>query len=221
MAFERREGNIGGNVTRYADRHLAKCPYCKAVHPLWLSDAKPNSIEGGPDSISYLVQCPRCHGVIEYITPNENSFVINDGFTSIKMIDPGTGTENLNLLNISLSPDQMYALINNFGVTATNQRVSAISHPNKNNSRTQRDPRKAHALVGMILGIIGLVLCFPYGAGLIYSIVGLIFSSLGLKSTTSKGKAIAGLVTSIIGVGMAGISFLIRALSLFPITIYF
>ena len=34
MAFERREGNIGGNITRYADRHLTKCPYCKAVHPL-------------------------------------------------------------------------------------------------------------------------------------------------------------------------------------------
>lgn len=130
MAFERREGNIGGNITRYADRHLTKCPYCKAVHPLWLSDAKPIKIEGEPDAIAYFFQCPCCHGISEYVTESEYSFVTNDDFRSIKMIDSGSGTNNRNLLNISLSPDQIYALINNFGVTTTSQCVSGPNYSN-------------------------------------------------------------------------------------------
>ncbi len=83
MAFERREGNIGGNITRYADRHLTKCPYCKAVHPLWLSDAKPIKIEGENDSISFQFKCPRCGGIIEYVSESERAFEINDEFACL------------------------------------------------------------------------------------------------------------------------------------------
>jgi len=56
------------------------------------------------------------------------------------------------------------------------------------------DPGSGQALAGMILGIAGLVLPF-----LGVPLVGLIFSILGMKSTTRKGFAIAGLVMSIIG----------------------
>lgn len=221
MAFERREGNIGGNITRYADRHLTKCPYCKAVHPLWLSDAKPIKIEGEKDSISFQFQCPRCNGIIEYVSESERAFEINDEFKSIKMIDPGRGTNNLNLINISLSPDQIYALINNFGVTTTSQHVLGPNYNGNNKSNTQKDNRGTHALLGMIFGIIGLVSCFFGGAGIFYSIPGLILSIMGLKSTKSHSKAIAGLVTSIIGLGIEGILILLAILAIFPFFIFF
>ena len=221
MAFERREGNIGGNITRYADRHLTKCPYCKAVHPLWLSDAKPIKIEGENDSISFQFQCPRCGGIIEYVSESERAFEINDEFKSIKMIDPGRGTNNLNLINISLSPDQIYALINNFGVTTTSQHVLGPNYNGNNKSNTQKDNRGTHALLGMIFGIIGLVSCFFGGAGIFYSIPGLILSIMGLKSTKSHSKAIAGLVTSIIGLGIEGILILLAILAIFPFFIFF
>lgn len=221
MAFERREGNIGGNITRYADRHLTKCPYCKAVHPLWLSDAKPIKIEGENDSISFQFKCPRCGGIIEYVSESERAFEINDEFKSIKMIDPGRGTNNLNLINISLSPDQIYALINNFGVTTTSQHVLGPNYNGNNKSNTQKDNRGIHALLGMIFGIIGLVSCFFGGAGIFYSIPGLILSIMGLKSTKSHSKAIAGLVTSIIGLGIEGILILLAILAIFPFFIFF
>lgn len=221
MAFERREGNIGGNITKYADRHLTKCPYCKAVHPLWLSDAKPIKIEGENDSISFQFKCPRCGGIIEYVSESERAFEINDEFKSIKMIDPGRGTNNLNLINISLSPDQIYALINNFGVTTTSQHVLGPNYNGNNKSNTQKDNRGTHALLGMIFGIIGLVSCFFGGAGIFYSIPGLILSIMGLKSTKSHSKAIAGLVTSIIGLGIEGILILLAILAIFPFFIFF
>jgi phage FluMu protein Com len=221
MAFERREGNIGENITRYADRHLTKCPYCKAVHPLWLSDAKPIKIEGENDSISFQFKCPRCGGIIEYVSESERAFEINDEFKSIKMIDPGRGTNNLNLINISLSPDQIYALINNFGVTTTSQHVLGPNYNGNNKSNTQKDNRGTHALLGMIFGIIGLVSCFFGGAGIFYSIPGLILSIMGLKSTKSHSKAIAGLVTSIIGLGIEGILILLAILAIFPFFIFF
>ena len=228
MAFERREGNIGGNITRYADRHLTKCPYCKAIHPLWLSDAKPIKIEGENDSISFQFKCPRCNGIIEYVSESEKAFEINDEFKSIKMIDPGRGTYNLNLLNVSLSPDQIYALINNFGVTTTSQHVSPDSNygystQNRKNktSDSASDPRKTHALIGMILGIFGLVSCFFYGTGILYCIPGLVLSIMGLKSTKNHGKAVAGLTTSIIGLALAGLAIILWTLAWLPFFVFF
>lgn len=132
------------------------------------------------------------------------------------MIDPGRGTNNLNLINISLSPDQIYALINNFGVTTTSQHVSPDpsnhSYTSQNGkykaSDSASDPRKTHALIGMILGIFGLASCFFYGAGILYCIPGLVLSIMGLKSTKNHGKAVAGLTTSIIGLALAGLAIL-------------
>jgi hypothetical protein len=57
------------------------------------------------------------------------------------------------------------------------------------------DPGSGQALAGMILGIAGLFLSF---FGLV-PLLGLIFSIIGMRSTTRKGMAIAGLVLSIIG----------------------
>jgi hypothetical protein len=60
-------------------------------------------------------------------------------------------------------------------------------------------------LVGMILGILAAILSFVpcLGAYAIFpGVIGLIFSILGLKKV-KKGMAIAGLVCSLVGVGIA------------------
>lgn len=70
------------------------------------------------------------------------------------------------------------------------------------------DPGSGQALAGMILGIAGLFLSF---FGLV-PLLGLIFSIIGMRSTTRKGMAVAGLVLSIIGLLFAVIfTFLIIA----------
>ncbi len=55
------------------------------------------------------------------------------------------------------------------------------------------EPGYGPALTGMVLGIISIF--FP-----IVGLVGIFFSIAGLKSVTRKGMAIAGLITSIIGI---------------------
>jgi hypothetical protein len=60
-------------------------------------------------------------------------------------------------------------------------------------------------LVGMILGILAVVISFVPCLGMyaMYpGIVGIIFSALGLKKV-KKGMAIAGLVCSVLGTGIA------------------
>ena len=67
---------------------------------------------------------------------------------------------------------------------------------------------KGMAIGGMVLGIVGLVLCFipiPFGGiiALICAIVGLIVSAMAMKRCpSSKGMAIAGLVCSIIALAL-------------------
>ncbi|ERJ12207.1 hypothetical protein [Haloplasma contractile] len=56
----------------------------------------------------------------------------------------------------------------------------------------------SNALTGFILGLISIVAWFLPFIGLPLTIVGIVFSSKGLKSTEKKGMAIAGLVLSII-----------------------
>jgi hypothetical protein len=65
------------------------------------------------------------------------------------------------------------------------------------------DPGKGMAIAGFVLGIISVcLLCTLYGAisNLVVGGLGITFSLMGRKSTTSRGLAIAGLVMSIIGV---------------------
>ncbi len=65
----------------------------------------------------------------------------------------------------------------------------------------QRNHYSADAVTGFVLSLVGVFVC-----GLIYGVVGLIFSALGLKSTAGKdnvkggGLAIAGLAISIIDI---------------------
>lgn len=61
------------------------------------------------------------------------------------------------------------------------------------------DPNAGLALAGMIIGLIAFVLPVFW----IMPILGIILSSLGMKSTTRKGMATAGLVCSIVAMATA------------------
>ena len=76
----------------------------------------------------------------------------------------------------------------------------------------ERDSDKK-ANVGLILGLISIVAWILPLAGYPVSICGIVFSSKGLKSKTEKGKAIAGLVLSIVFLVFTVFNSLIGALS--------
>jgi hypothetical protein len=59
---------------------------------------------------------------------------------------------------------------------------------------------KGKSIAGMVLGILSVLTCWLPYVGLILGIIGLILSALGLKNEDARGMAIAGLVTSIIGI---------------------
>ncbi len=71
-------------------------------------------------------------------------------------------------------------------------------------------PGKTKAIISLVLGIVGILMCCCYGFGCIPGIVGLILAILAKKDNGGKfsGLAVAGLVLSIIasvfGVGYLG-----------------
>lgn len=69
----------------------------------------------------------------------------------------------------------------------------AVTSVSQSNEKTDKN-----AVVGFILGLIAIVAWLIPLFGYPVSICGIVFSAKGLKSPTNKGKAIAGLVLSII-----------------------
>lgn len=67
-----------------------------------------------------------------------------------------------------------------------------------NGSVSPNEKIDKNAVVGFILGLISIVAWLIPLFGYPICICGIIFSSKGLKSTTNKGKAITGLVLSIV-----------------------
>lgn len=57
---------------------------------------------------------------------------------------------------------------------------------------------KTSAIVGLILGLVSIIAWYIPLIGFPITVLGIVFSSLGLKSQTNKGKAIAGLSLSIL-----------------------
>ena len=69
------------------------------------------------------------------------------------------------------------------------------------------------AVTGLVLGLISIIAWILPLAGYPISICGVVFSSKGLKSTTNKGKAIAGLILSIIFLAFTFFNSLLGAMS--------
>lgn len=69
----------------------------------------------------------------------------------------------------------------------------AVNNVTKVNNKTDKN-----AIIGFILGLCSIIAWFIPLFGYPVCICGIIFSAKGLKSTTNKGKAITGLVLSIV-----------------------
>lgn len=74
------------------------------------------------------------------------------------------------------------------------QKVLNGSLENKNSN----DKKSTLGLIGFILGLVSIIAWYIPLIGFPVTICGIIFSSMGMKSQTNKGKSIAGLVLSII-----------------------
>ena len=72
------------------------------------------------------------------------------------------------------------------------------SSVSSNSSVSNTEKGKTSAIVGFILGLVSIIAWFIPLVGFPVTVVGIIFSSLGLKSQSNKSKAIAGLSLSII-----------------------
>ena len=69
----------------------------------------------------------------------------------------------------------------------------------------QQDQRSSEAVAGLILGIISIPAVILGSCGLMFGILGLIFSIRGRASYTRRSMATAGLVCSCIGLGLTAI----------------
>jgi len=69
---------------------------------------------------------------------------------------------------------------------------------NNNNSVSNTEKGKTQAIIGLILGLVSIIAWYIPLLGFPVTIIGIIFSAIGMKSQNNKGKAIAGLTLSII-----------------------
>lgn len=69
---------------------------------------------------------------------------------------------------------------------------------NNNNNVSNTEKGKTQSIIGLILGLVSIVAWYIPLIGFPITIIGIIFSAIGMKSQTNKGKAIAGLTLSII-----------------------
>lgn len=85
----------------------------------------------------------------------------------------------------------------------------AETKPVITNMAPQSDNR--FAVISLVLGVMSLLGCCVYGiTGMIIGIIGIIFSIISLtKYKPSQGIAIAGLITSIAGLILGGIVFIL------------
>lgn len=78
-------------------------------------------------------------------------------------------------------------------------------------ANTDSGPWAAFAILGFILGLISICLCWTGPVGLLFALNALPFAIMGRKSTQRRGKALAGIILSSIAMGLA---FLITLVSL-------
>ena len=82
----------------------------------------------------------------------------------------------------------------------------------------QPQPGNGMAVTGLVLGIIGLVLCWIPFLGWLLALLGVIFGALGVSKANKiqgrgKGMAIAGLVTGVIGLLLGIVLFVLAMMA--------
>lgn len=63
-------------------------------------------------------------------------------------------------------------------------------------------PPTTLSLLALIFGIIGIPISCCYGAGLLFSLAGVVLGHLGLKREQARGMALGGLITGYVGLGV-------------------
>ena len=63
-------------------------------------------------------------------------------------------------------------------------------------------PPTVLSLLALIFGIIGIPISCCYGAGLLFSLAGVVLGHLGLKREQARGMALGGLITGYVGLGV-------------------
>ncbi len=111
MGFERREGLVGGEITKYADKNMPVCPFCKSNHPHWLTEAyiANYSLISAKCLNGYKFQCEQCGGVFEIQGHTDFCFQ-TEAFTTIKLLDAGNGSFNKDKIGIAITIDQLKQL---------------------------------------------------------------------------------------------------------------
>lgn len=71
----------------------------------------------------------------------------------------------------------------------------------------------ALAIIALICGILSLVCCACYGAGILPGIVGIILGVLGMKKCPKAGMAKVGMILSIVGIVLGIIMLIVTIIS--------
>lgn len=83
-----------------------------------------------------------------------------------------------------------------------NSNTPTVNSTNYVAVKTQAKCWTVFAKIGFGVGLAGLICSFIYVYGIIISAHGLVFSILGLRSYHSHGKAVAGMIMSIVGIAL-------------------
>lgn len=85
---------------------------------------------------------------------------------------------------------------------ASPYQVPVPPQPGSPYSAGQQKPPTVLSLLALIFGIIGIPISCCYGAGLLFSIAGVVLGHLGLKREQARGMALGGLITGYVGLGV-------------------
>lgn len=140
MGFQRREELAGGGITKYADTKLKCCPFCGSNEPHWLTDAYISnySMIASKCINGYKFQCEKCKGILE-IQGNTDFCFQNEAFTSVKLINAGSGHMNVDRINRPLTISELKSLCSDGGVQNQEQPI-VIEQPIIEQSSVNQNP---------------------------------------------------------------------------------
>ena len=109
--------------------------------------------------------------------------------------------------------EKLKQLKDNGAITETEFEIekSKILNGSINNS-SNADKGNTPAMIGFVLGLVSIIAWFIPLIGFPVTVCGIIFSSVGMKSQTNKGKAVAGLTLSIIFLVVTSINSILGAM---------
>lgn len=104
------------------------------------------------------------------------------------------------ILSVVEDLEKLKALKDSGAITDTEFEIekSKVLNGSLGSNGNNTDKKTTLAMVGFILGLVSIIAWYIPLIGFPVTVCGIIFSSLGMKSPSNKGKAVAGLTLSII-----------------------